>query len=121
MRALTLLALVAALAAGCGGSDSDSDSSDEPAGGTTEEATLEAPAWAEPLLAKPGPEGALVLATSDFAAGDNRLGFLLVRENGSLVTAPLADVSAADGQKAVARLVDIGTDESSSGREEVKR
>jgi hypothetical protein len=119
MRALVLLALVAAFAAGCGGSDSDS--SGEPAGGTTDEVTIDAPAWAAPLLARPGPESALVLATSDFAAGVNRLGFLLVRENGSLVTAPVADVYAADGQKAVARLVDIGTDESSSGREEVKQ
>jgi hypothetical protein len=114
MRALALLALAALLATGCGGSDTDADAEGA-------ETTLTAPSWASPLLAKAGPEGALVMATSDYAVGDNRVGFLLVRDNGALITAPMADVYTASGRKAVARLVDIGTDKSSSGREEVKQ
>jgi hypothetical protein len=119
MRARILLALLVVLAAGCGGSDSSS----EPAGtaSTPNENTAEAPAWAVPLLSQPGPQGALVMATSDFAVGENRVGFLLVRNDGSLVNAPAADVYTADGKKSVARLIDIGTDRSSSGREEIKQ
>jgi hypothetical protein len=118
MRAVALLALVAVLAAGCGGSGDDGETG---AGGDTGETTLTAPAWASPLLAQPGPESALVMATSDFAVGENRVGFLLVRDDGSLITTPVADVFTGSGQKAVARLVDIGTDASSSDREEVKQ
>ncbi len=115
MRALALVGLVVVLAAGCGGSDG-TEAAEE--GGET---TLTAPTWASPLLSKPGPEGALVMATSDYAVGDNRVGFLLVRDDGSLITAPVADVYTGTGQKAVARLVDIGAGTSSSDREEVKQ
>ena len=71
MRFLVALAaaLVAVAAAGCGGSDGD----DSLAPPTNAETTVSAPTWAAPLLAKPGPEGALVLATSDFSAGANRV------------------------------------------------
>jgi hypothetical protein len=118
MRAVALLGLLVVLAAGCGGSD-DGDAVDT--NGDTGETTVTAPAWASPLLAEPGPEGALVMATSDYAVGENRVGFLLVRDDGSLITAPVADVFTGTGQKAVARLVDIGAETSSSDREEVKQ
>lgn len=53
------------------------------------------------------------MASSDFAVGQNRLSFLLVRGDSSLITAPLADVyhQPVDGgaiKKVVARLVAIG-------------
>jgi hypothetical protein len=119
MRFLVALAtvLVAVTASGCGGSDGE----DSLAPPTTSETTVSAPSWAAPLLAKPGPESALVLATSDFSAGANRVGFLLVRADGSLVTAPTADLYYGPGKRTTARLVDIGTSRSSGEREEVKQ
>jgi hypothetical protein len=119
MRFLAALAatLFALAAAGCGGSDGD----DSLAPPTNSETTVSAPSWAAPLLAKPGPESALVLATSDFSAGANRVGFLLVRGDGSLVTAPTADLYYGPGKRTTARLVDIGTNRSSGEREEVKQ
>lgn len=54
-----------------------------------------------------------MLATSDFARGENRLGFLIVRGNGSLVERPIADVyyTEREGgpvQRATATLVSLG-------------
>lgn len=107
-RVATGLVAVAVLAAlpGCGG--------DEAATQDTEgSATTAAPEWAAPLLSEEGPEAAAVLATSDFAVGPNRVGFLLVRDDGSLVRARSADVyyrPTPDGPTAhtVARLLPIG-------------
>jgi hypothetical protein len=119
MRFLAVIAaaLVAAVVAGCGGSGDD----ESLAPPTNAETTVSAPSWAAPLLAKPGPESALVLATSDFSAGANRVGFLLVRADGSLVTTPTADLYYGAGKRTTARLVDIGTNRSSGEREEVKQ
>ncbi len=72
-----------ALAAGCGGGET---------AGTETGAVVSAPPWAAELLREPGPEGAALLAGTDFAVGRNRVKFLLVRDNGSLVQAPVADV-----------------------------
>jgi hypothetical protein len=119
MRRVALLGLlVIAAAAGCGGSDSESGSAPTTTGDG--EQTLDAPAWAGSLLRKPGPEGALVMATSDFAVGANRVGFLLVREDGSLVTAPTVDLHYGPGKTAVARLVDIGATSTDSEPDEAK-
>ena len=90
MRTALLIVCLSVLSlSACGGSDDGTD-----AQGTTESGEIQAtaPGWASPLLAKPGPEAAAVMATSDFAAGENRVGFLLVRDDGSLVQAPGADV-----------------------------
>lgn len=102
------------LLAGCGGGNSGG-AADETAATTetSDSKTLTAPDWAAPLLSKEGPEGAAVMASSDFAAGSNRVSFLLVRSDSSLVRAPIADVyyqPRAGGaiEKAVARLVPIG-------------
>ena len=109
--AVTVLALALALA-GCGrGSSAENETTSEDGS-----VTLAAPQWAVPALSKPGPEGAVIMAGSDWAVGDNRVSFLLIRDDGSVIRAPLADVSYAsddDGpaRTAVARLVSIGVDE----------
>ena len=89
-RVASLVTLaVGLLVAGCGGNAAGEDT--EPA--TTAGEEIAAPAWAVPTLSKPGPESALVMASSDFAAGDNRVAFLLIRDDGSAVEAPTLDVS----------------------------
>jgi hypothetical protein len=86
VRFLLLAALVCLLAA-CGGGSGDENGS--PA--TQEGARL--PAWVkEALAAEPGPDVAVTMGSSDFAVGENRVAFLIVREDGSLVQAPTATV-----------------------------
>jgi hypothetical protein len=114
----TLAGALAILLAGCGGSDSEGGTAPTTTDG--DETTLQAPAWAGPLLAKPGPEGALVMATTDFAVGPNRIGFLLIRDNGQVITTPTAILHYGPGKSVVARQVPIGVSTSSSDREEVK-
>jgi hypothetical protein len=81
-----MAALVGLLAA-CGGGSSDKESS--PA--TQEGAQL--PSWVkEALTARSGPDVAATMGSSDFAVGDNRVVFLVVRENGALVQAPKAAI-----------------------------
>jgi hypothetical protein len=63
------------------------------------------------------------MASSDFAVGSNRLAFLLVRSDGSLVDSPVADVyfrprSGGATQKVAARLIAIGASPD-SGADEV--
>lgn len=81
------------------------------------------PEWAVPMMRAPGPEGAAVMASSDFAVGLNRLTFLLVRENASLIRAPVADVYyqpvAGRTEKAVARLVAVGVKASAQEADDV--
>lgn len=65
------------------------------------------------------------MASSDFAQGANRVTFLLVRDDSSLVTAPVADVyyqPTAGGpvQSAVARYVSIGVKPSPAEKDDVK-
>lgn len=103
-----LLAILPLVLAGCGGGPeaSSTDTGD----GSLE---VEAPAWAAPLLARPGPESALVMASSDFASGDNRVAFVLVRPDGSTVRAPSLAVAyqPSDGapvRRATARRVPLG-------------
>jgi hypothetical protein len=115
-----IVVLAALVLAGCGGGAGSSAED----GTTTENdsVTIAAPEWAVPALSKPGPEGAAIMAGSDWAVGENRVSFLLVREDGSVVRAPRADVSyapAADEpvRTAVAELVSIGVDESADSDE----
>lgn len=120
MRSLAVVVLGAALAAsGCGGSDGTSSGAGDGTS-TAGDVTLSAPEWAAPLLSEKGPEGAAVLASSDFAAGTNRVTFLLVRSDNGLVRAPVADVvyeSKPDGpvERTTARLVPIGVDHEGAG------
>jgi hypothetical protein len=99
VRSLVLvLALAGALAAAaCGGSEDEAAPApqSEPAAevdtvSTTSEVTL--PGWAAPHLAGDGPEVAAVFSTSDYAVGENRIGFLVIRNDGSLVQSPTAEV-----------------------------
>ena len=116
---VAVVTLAALALAGCGGDGGTAED------GTTNEdgsVTRAAPEWAVPALSKAGPEGAAIMAGSDWAVGENRVSFLLVRENGSLVRAPRADVSyGPDGdgpvRTAVAKLVSIGVDEPADSEE----
>ena len=100
------LALAAALAlvlAACGsGADGGSASSPE----TTAGAQL--PDWVKSALGdKNGPDVAATMGSSDFAVGENRVVFLVVRENGALVQAPTATVryAGAGGEPRTAKAV----------------
>ena len=121
---MTLAVLVLAVS-GCGGGSEGSDAQGPDTTETSGEKTITAPEWATPLLSKKGPEGAAVMASSDFAVGSNRVTFLLVRNDGSLVRTPVADVfyqpeSGGPTKQAVARLVSIGAEASSADQDEVK-
>lgn len=72
----------AALLGGCGGSSSDGEA-------TTTSATGSLQAR---LDAQPGENVGLILGTSDFAVGENRVSFLVVGGNGQVVTTPTAKV-----------------------------
>lgn len=133
MRRAAIIGLVLTVGvavAGCGGGGSEgSGTTDTQAAGTTEangDQTVTAPDWAAPLLSKAGSEGAAVMASSDFAIGSNRVSFLLVRADNSLVTARVADVfyrPTPEGptRKAVARLVPIGVHAAAADKDEVKQ
>lgn len=124
----TTLAILAALApAGCGGGSDDA--SRETTGDTSANQegsrTLTAPSWAVPYFSKAGPEGAAIMASSDYAVGSNRVSFLLVRDDNSLVRVPATDVyyrPVEDGpvKRSVARLVPIGAGDSKTAADEVK-
>ena len=88
VRRAAVTALVVTVLVGCGGSDSEPGSK----AATDGDVTTAAPAWATPLLSKPGPEGAVLMSTADYAPGENRVGFLLVGNNGALIEAPRATV-----------------------------
>ncbi len=102
LRAAALALAVSCLAAGCGGS---SDVREEP-----EVGTLEA------LWRAPGPDVAIVPGAADFAPGRVRLSFLVVDDEGRVVTRPTARVWVARGLKekpfaeATARAEPIGVD-----------
>jgi hypothetical protein len=124
--ATPVLVLVVGLGlAGCGGGGGTTAGE---AAGSTETSDTEAvtaPDWAAPLLSKAGSGGAAVMASSDFAAGRNRVSFLLVRGDNSLVRAPRADVyyqptAGGPTKKTLARLVSIGVKASPAEKDDVK-
>jgi hypothetical protein len=92
MTRLLLVLLLLALAAGCGGDDAPGEQAPE---AEADSGWLQA---APPgslnarLAAKPGEDGAFILGSSDFAVGDVRVPFLVVRGNGQLVQRPSARV-----------------------------
>jgi hypothetical protein len=114
---LALAAALAVLFAACGGgAGGGSTSSPE----TTASAQL--PAWVKSALGeKNGPDVAATMGSSDFAVGENRMVFLVVRENGALVQAPTATIryAAADGQPRTAKAVleSLGAKEQGGGQE----
>lgn len=128
--AIPVLITLSLLVTGCGGADSVAPDTQATAPGaeSTEpsgSATVTAPAWAAPLLREKGAEGAAVMASSDFAVGANRVTFLLVRSDNSLVRAPLADVyyrptAGGPTKQAVARLQSIGVEASAAEQDDVK-
>jgi hypothetical protein len=82
-----LPAALAFVLAACGGGSGSQESS--PA--TQKGARL--PAWVkQALAAKAGPDVAVTMGSSDFAVGDNRVVFLVVRGDGGLVQAPTATI-----------------------------
>ena len=128
MRLFWIAALLVGVLLVSGCSDGDATTTGEDAAGSTNadgSVTLTAPDWAAPLLSKNGAEGAAIMAGSDWALGTNRVAFLLVRADNSLIRAPRADVSYKPSEsgpvrKAVARLVPIGVGKSASQQDEVK-
>jgi hypothetical protein len=115
VRYVLLAALVSVLAA-CGGGSGDH------AGNSGTQAEPSLPAWVkEALGAKAGPDVAVTMGSSDFAVGDNRVVFLVVRNDGSLVQAPKATVefASADGKprRVEAGLEPIGAHEHGEGEE----
>jgi hypothetical protein len=130
MRPLTLavFAFLFSLAlVGCGDGSSDASNGTTAESSANQEGsrTLTAPSWAVPYFSKAGPEGAAIMASSDYAVGQNRVSFLLVRDNSSLVRVPLADVyykPSADGptKHTTAKLLPIGVGASTTEPDEVK-
>jgi hypothetical protein len=84
---VALFAILVCLLAACGGSDAEVQGS----AATQPQARL--PAWVKEVLDEvDGPDVAVTMGSADFAVGDNRVVFLIVREDGSLVQAPRARV-----------------------------
>lgn len=98
---LVLLAATVLIAAGC-------SSKQHRAGAATPPGSLAS------ILSRPGPDVALIPGNSDFAPGDVRFSFLLVRNDASVVVRPLTRVWLARGLKdkpfavAEARLQPVG-------------
>ena len=116
MRIALAAALALLLAACGGGAGGGSTSSPE----TTASAQL--PDWVKSALGeKNGPDVAATMGSSDFAVGENRMVFLVVRENGALVQTPTAMVryAAADGEPRTAKAVleSLGAKEHGGGQE----
>jgi hypothetical protein len=116
MRLALAVALALFLAACGGGAGGGSTSSPE----TTAGAQL--PDWVKSALGeKNGPDVAATMGSSDFAVGENRMVFLVVRENGALVQTPTATVryAAADGEPQTTKAVleSLGAKEQGGGQE----
>lgn len=94
VRFFIIACFLALLVAGCGG-DSDETGSAAKIGVAETTGSVEGslPHWVESeLAAAPGGFVSLTLSSSDFAVGPNRVGFLIVRQNGKLVQSPRATV-----------------------------
>jgi len=85
-RSFALAASAILLLVGCAGEDSSRDGSSS-ATATAPEASLKAR-----LAAERGEDVGLILGTSDFAVGENRISFLVVGNSGKVVEAPTATV-----------------------------
>jgi hypothetical protein len=86
MRVAFVMALACLLTA-CGDSNSESQ------GSAATQADARVPDWVkEALAAKDGPDVAVTMGSADFAVGENRVVFLVIRGNGSLVQSPRAEI-----------------------------
>jgi hypothetical protein len=82
------MAVLAGLLAACSSGSRDTESS------PASEKGAQLPAWVKKALsAKSGADVAATMGSSDFAVGDNRVVFLVVRENGALVQSPTATIA----------------------------
>jgi hypothetical protein len=92
---LALPAATVLVLAACGGNGTSGHTEGSPA--TQKGAQL--PGWVKQQLgSKAGPDVAATMGSEDFAVGDNRVVFLVVRGNGALVQSPSATVQyAAEG------------------------
>jgi hypothetical protein len=114
---LALAAALAFLLAACGGGAGGGSA---PSPETTASAQL--PDWVKSALGeKNGPDVAATMGSSDFAVGENRMVFLVVRDNGALVQTPTATVryAAVDGEPRTAKAVleSLGAKEQGGGQE----
>jgi hypothetical protein len=94
VRFFILACCLVLLVAGCGGgSDETGAAAKIGVAETTSSTSGSLPRWVDSeLAATPGGFVSLTLSSSDFAVGPNRLGFLIVRQNGKLVQSPRATV-----------------------------
>jgi hypothetical protein len=110
------LAIASVLNAGCG-------SSDKPEAATTTGASYGTPAWVRTRLGdKGGQDVPLPMGTSDYAAGPNRVTFVVLRRNNQVVQAHRATVyvglaGAHEPRQYRAKLVPIGVSEALGGHE----
>jgi hypothetical protein len=115
-----LLVLLSLELAGCGAGGTKTARSTH----TGETDTATAPDWAGRLLNKAGPARAAIMANSDFAVGRNRVSFVLLRGDNSLIRAPRADVyykpsAGAPTTETLARLVSIGAEAPPADKDDV--
>src|SRR5215210_4361834 len=94
VRFFILACCLVLLVTGCGGdSDETGPAAKIGVAETTSSTSGSLPRWVDSeLAATPGGFVSLTLSSSDFAVGPNRLGFLIVRQNGKLVQSPRATV-----------------------------
>ena len=113
IRRLAWLSAVGAavsVMASCGGG---SETASPTASTATEESK---PAWVEQRLAAvPGPDQELLMGTSDYSVGKNRVAFLVARPNNQIVQSPRATLEvgleSGDVRRYRARLVPLGVTE----------
>lgn len=83
---VALFAVLACMLTACGGAGDGGSSA-------TQEGGARLPTWVkQALAAKDGPDVAVTMGSEDFAVGENRVVFLVVRGDGSLVQSPHATV-----------------------------
>lgn len=112
MRAAWPVLLLTLLLVGCGG-DSNGAAEIGPSQTETTGAGASLPDWVQTrLAAQDGPDVALVMGTLDHAVGENRVSFLVVRADNSVVDAPearllVAQEGAEEGLATTAKLVPL--------------
>jgi hypothetical protein len=110
------LAIASAVSPGCA-------STDKQEAATATDAAVGTPAWvSERLGSKKGQGGSLAMGTSDYAAGSNRLAFLVLRKNNEVIQTARAKVyvglsGAREPKQYQAKLVPIGVSEALGGQE----